>query len=143
MQTNFKENSEFFQRIMQIIDYKGIKNVNIFATQYLKYDAPQKINRLKKQDTNPSYEIIQDIVNTFEEIDANWLITGKGQMLKKENVEKNIPENVAAEPQKLYDADGWKHKYDALHQKYTALLEKHTALLTNKLEEIIKDKRAI
>lgn len=76
-------------------------------------------------------------------VNAEWLLTGEGEMLKNQYVEKNIPESVVSEPQSIYDADGWKHKYDALHQKYTALLEKHTALLTNKLEEIIKDKRAI
>lgn len=82
MQTSFKNNSTFFDRILQIIEYKGIKSVNEFAIEHLKYNAPQKINRLKQEGNNPSYEIITDIVNKFEDISAEWLLTGKGEMLK-------------------------------------------------------------
>src|SRR5690606_22133320 len=70
-------------------------------------------------------------------INAEWLLTGEGQMLKNDNVEKNISENIAAESHSFYDAGGWKAKHDVMHAKYTDLLERHNALLTNKLEEII------
>lgn len=80
-----KEKSIFFERISQIIDYYGIKSVNSFALDYLKYDSSEKINRLKRSNTNPSYEILCDIANKFEEIDMNWLLLGLGHMLKKEN----------------------------------------------------------
>lgn len=75
-------------------------------------------------------------------ISKEWWETGSGEMFLR-NIEKNISENIAAEPQATNDAGGWKEKHDELNKKYTELLEKHTALLTNKLEEIIKDKSAI
>lgn len=82
---------------MQIIDYKGINSVNEFATEYLKYKAPQKINRLKKGDAKPSYDIITDIVNTFEDINPLWLLTGKGDMVieNKPINPKSITDNEA------------------------------------------------
>lgn len=86
-----KENSNFFERILQIIDYYGIKSVNSFAIDYLGYPASEKISRLKKINTKPSYDIIVDITNKFEEVDANWLLTGKGQMLKsKRSINQSI-----------------------------------------------------
>lgn len=74
--------SNFFERIMQIIDYYDIKSINNFALNWLNYASSEKINRLKKENTSPSYEIIIDITNKFEEINPEWLLTGKGEMLK-------------------------------------------------------------
>lgn len=77
-----KKNSNFFERILQIIDYYNIRSINSFALDYLNYNSSEKINRLKKDNTSPSYEIILDITNKFEDISVDWLITGKGNMLK-------------------------------------------------------------
>lgn len=96
-----KEKNTFFDRITQIIEFKGIKSVNEFALNYLNYDAPQKINRLKQDGKNPSYEIILDIVNKFEEINPEWLLTGNGSMLKEG---KNIDTNPVASFRKTVDA---------------------------------------
>ncbi|WP_206368666.1 helix-turn-helix domain-containing protein [Sphingobacterium sp. B16(2022)] len=67
-----------------------------------------------------------------EQIDANWLLTGKGQILKNE--ENQFPSgelNAVKEPVQGYgdDAEFWKNEYIAIQKKYTALLE-------NKLQEI-------
>lgn len=88
-----KKNSNFFERILQLIDYYDIKSVNSFACDYLNYDSSEKINRLKKENTNPSYDIIVDISNKFVEIDMNWLITGNGNMLKSNKIEVKPVDN--------------------------------------------------
>jgi hypothetical protein len=82
-----RKNQNFFERITQIIDYYNIKSINSFAIDYLKYDSSEKINRLKKPNTNPSFEILCDISNMFEDIDMNWLVAGKGKMLKENNID--------------------------------------------------------
>ena len=79
-----ENNSIFFERILQIIDYYNIKSVNSFACDYLKYDSSEKINRLKKKNTSPSFEILNDIANKFVEIDMNWLVLGVGNMIKNQ-----------------------------------------------------------
>lgn len=78
----------FFERILQIIDYYNIKSVNDFAKNYLGYTSSEKINRLKDASKNPSFEILQDISNKFEEINVEWLLMGKGEMLR------NSPKNT-------------------------------------------------
>ncbi|ADQ79240.1 hypothetical protein Palpr_1092 [Paludibacter propionicigenes WB4] len=81
-----KKNTNLFERICQIIDLYDIKSVNSFAIDYLEYNSSEKINRLKKENTNPSYEILCDIANKFESIDMNWLLLGEGNMEKNNNV---------------------------------------------------------
>ncbi len=61
-----------------------VKNLSIskFADR-LGYENAEKIYRLFRDDKNkPSFEIIHDISNKFEELNIDWLITGKGTMLK-------------------------------------------------------------
>jgi len=82
-----KKSSNFFERIIQLINYYGINSVNSFALDYLKYNSSEKINRLKKPNTNPSFDILCDIANKFEEIDMNWLLLGVGKMLKDNTVD--------------------------------------------------------
>lgn len=72
----------FFERIQKIIDYYKIKSVNSFAKDYLKYKSSEKINRLKGKDALPSYEILHDISIKFENINPDWLLTGRGEMLR-------------------------------------------------------------
>jgi len=76
------KNTTFFERILKIIDYHNIKSVNSFAKEYLGYESSEKINRLKDTNKKPSFEILDDISNKFENIDMNWLLTGRGDMLK-------------------------------------------------------------
>jgi hypothetical protein len=90
-----KKNTTFFERILQLIDFYDIKNINIFAKNYLGYASSEKINRLKRENTNPSYDIIVDIANKFEQVSVDWLLTGKGDMLRGDsNVDVRQSETV-------------------------------------------------
>lgn len=91
MQTNLKKNTSFFERILQIVDYYDIKSINNFAKDFLGYSAAEKINRLKRDGTSPSYDILVDITNKFESINPDWLLTGKGEMLKADNKAVAVP----------------------------------------------------
>jgi len=84
--TDCEKKTNFFQRVCQIIDYYNIRSINSFAVDYLKYNSSEKINRLKKENTNPSYEILCDIASKFEFIDMNWLLLGKGSMLRNDTL---------------------------------------------------------
>lgn len=79
-----KNKSNFFERILQLLDYYGIKNINTLAKDYLLYDSSEKINRLKDPNKKPSVDILEDFSNTFENLDINWLLTGRGEMLRKD-----------------------------------------------------------
>ena len=73
--------NEFFRRILQLSEYKGFKNISDFAKNGLQYASSEKINRLKKENNKPSFEILLDISNKFDDVNLNWLITGRGKLL--------------------------------------------------------------
>ncbi|MFE3847169.1 hypothetical protein ACFX5D_04200 [Flavobacterium sp. LB3P45] len=72
--------NDFFKRILQLSENKGFKNISDFAKSGLLYASSEKINRLKKENNKPSFEILLDISNKFEDVNLNWLITGRGKM---------------------------------------------------------------
>lgn len=88
MQTNLNKNSVFFERLMQMIEYKGFSTLNNFAIKALGYSSSEKLNRLKSENNKPSINIIQDISNKFDDISIEWLLFGKGEMLKGEQPRK-------------------------------------------------------
>jgi hypothetical protein len=78
-----KESTNFFERLTQLYELKGFKSLNDFAKNGLGYASSEKLNRLRDASKNPSIDIVLDITNKFEQIDTDWLLTGKGEMLKE------------------------------------------------------------
>ncbi len=72
-------------RIMQFIDYKGIR-INAFEKSI-------GVSRSYITNTkNISAEVASLILRTYSELSAEWVLTGEGSMLKKENaVKSNLP----------------------------------------------------
>lgn len=93
IQTFMEKNTNIFARISQISENKGFNSINDFALNGLGYASAEKINRLKKEGNKPSFEIIEDITNKFVDVDSGWLINGKGEMLKSENLPIAIKNN--------------------------------------------------
>lgn len=78
--------SDILERIFHLIEYKGYNSLRDFAINALGYDNSEKINRYKKSGTAPSIDIILDISRIFDDISLDWLIAGKGDMIRIENV---------------------------------------------------------
>ena len=98
MQEKTEKYSNFFERVSLIMELYGINTVKSFACDWLGYDSSEKINRLKKENTSPSYEILNDISNKFDKINTEWLLTGRGEMLStNDDSMKNIPVATRAE----------------------------------------------
>lgn len=72
--------TNIFERLTQIADLKGFKSINDFAKNGLGYASSEKINRLKDVSKKPSFDIIEDISNKFEDISVRWLVTGEGEI---------------------------------------------------------------
>lgn len=72
-------------RIMQFIDYKGIR-INAFEKSI-------GVSRSYITNTkNISAEVASLILRTYSELSAEWVLTGEGSMIKKENaVKSNLP----------------------------------------------------
>lgn len=85
------------ERIKQYIDYKGF-SIMRFEKQI--GAGNNSIGTSIKRNTNLTGDLLSKILNTFQDINTEWLITGKGEMLKskvsnnnleaKANFEKNL-----------------------------------------------------
>ena len=82
---------------MEVSNLQGFKNVSNFAKLGLGYKSPQKINRLKESGNKPSIDIIEDIVNKYN-INSDWLIFGKGEMLNQP-AKTGTPQKATETPQ--------------------------------------------
>ena len=77
---------DIIDRLQEIIDYAGL-NVSSFAKKIGVVD--QTIRGIVVQRRNkPGFDILAKILQTFTWIDAEWLITGKGEMIKQETTVK-------------------------------------------------------
>lgn len=74
-----KEKSNIFERIEEIVKIKGLKGVHKLA-EALNYASPEKIYRMgRDKKAKPSFEIISDLANKFEDLNVRWFITGQGK----------------------------------------------------------------
>jgi transcriptional regulator with XRE-family HTH domain len=75
---------EIRDRYYEMIDYFTGGNKRAFAQKV--GIAPTVIeNVVGARRTNPSFEVIQKTLFAFENVSADWLITGSGPMLKSES----------------------------------------------------------
>lgn len=69
-------------RIGQYIAYLQVSRRE-FAFR-LGYSSSEKINRLFREGgAKPGFDIIADIANKFVDLDVDWLVTGRGDMLRE------------------------------------------------------------
>lgn len=74
-----KQNTNIFERILYIAELKGFKNLNELSA-FLGYESAEKLYRLKRNPTaKPSYDIIEDFSNKFEDLDVRYFVTGVGE----------------------------------------------------------------
>lgn len=87
-------NNTVNDRIRAIINEMNISD-RAFAE---KINIPQTtISNLFNRGSEPGYKILSNIINYIEFISPEWLLTGKGEMLKSEYSQANSPISVANE----------------------------------------------
>ncbi len=92
------KNSTIFERVLILIEAKGIKNVAELA-DIMGYASPQKIYRLKRDHCKPSFDILEDFSNKFDDLNIRWFITGKGSAFTSSLLSKDgAYQNIALEP---------------------------------------------
>lgn len=127
--------NNFYARLLQLSEYKGFKSLNKFALEGLNYSSSEKLNRLKKENTNPSVEILLDISNKFEDINIDWLLTGKGNISRNEDLNKEQSYDIVSETASDYS----KNKND-FKEKLIEVLQTQNSDLRNDKIELQKDK---
>lgn len=131
-------NSDIVGRLKEYFEYKKL-NSSSFAKK-LGYDNPEKISRLfRLSNAKPSFDIIYDIANMFGDINIDWLITGKGEMLKKGE------EATPPESNKQANKDPPENEKTELYKEVLKAKEEQINVLNKYLadkEEQIKELRA-
>ncbi len=85
----------------------GYKSINDFALNGLKYKSSEKLNRLKKFNTQPSLKLIKDLAAKYPSVSLHWLIHYNGPMFVNQKIrtikEVSFEERVAAEIVKKFE----------------------------------------
>lgn len=71
---------EIVQRLKIYLDYKSIGIIDLSVI--LGYNSPQKLYRLfNTENASPSCQIIEDLSHKFDDLNLNWLFSGRGNMI--------------------------------------------------------------
>ena len=79
MQDFLEKNTNINNRIKQILDYKGI-SINKFSK--LLGSSNSYWNKIFKNNGKIGVDKVQKIIRTYPEINPEWLLTGRGEMLR-------------------------------------------------------------
>lgn len=120
------------QRLGQVITHSS-KSVNQFAVEL--GDRPDKYYNVIKGKSNPSWEMIENVIRAYPEVDGNWLLKGEGDMLPNRSEEaaspagSDIPQDPAPSNSKPEGREELLLQIIADKEKIIRLLEKQIALL--------------
>jgi len=91
------------ERIKLIMEHYGM-NTRSFA-EYIGFERNQNSRVVKKINgqENPSYDMLMLIIEKCDEIDVEWLMTGKGKMLKSSEGDVDFYKNHVASLLKIIE----------------------------------------
>ena len=132
--------SELFERIEQLSISKGFKNISDFS-YYVGFPAPEKLYRLGGSPKNkPSFDMLVQISNTFEDLNLNWLIKGVGAMTIAEATESDLPTQTNATDAV---ADSITKLIQTISDTNDTVLRENIALLKQELHGISESEKEI
>lgn len=113
------------------------KNPNAFSVS-IGTPSTQIYNIIKGKRNKPSFDLLVKICRTYPQVDLDWLVLGKGQMLRGENGHAHrgsskAPNNHSPETEVRFqqliesleqEKEELHNKYDQLKDKYIEVLEK-------------------
>mgnify|MGYP003397347028 CR=1 FL=1 len=113
------KNSNINERILYIIENQHNNNQKKFA-ESIGFAAQVIYNIVSGRKSKPSYDVIEAIISTNDDIDSEWLLTGKGSMLKNklESDQLNFKELAEARAEII---DGLKYKISSLEKEILEL----------------------
>jgi hypothetical protein len=125
---------DFFKRIDEIIDNEDI---NITTLEQLIGASKGVLSRAKRNNTSISIEWVINIVEKYRQYDANWLLLGEGEMLKKSTKSDESEVTFLREKNILLQKNSQllEEKVERLEEELTAL--KKRILFTEETESKI------
>ena len=99
-------------RVMDLIAHFGIQPKTFAERCDI---PPSTISRISHKKSHPNFETLSKIISTFEDLNSDWLMTGKGNMMKTNNPYKEVESLVRVVQEKdeqLYVLKRLLHKID-------------------------------
>lgn len=78
----------------------NVKNLTASKLAEIVGVQPSNISHILTERNKPSINFINKLVNSFPDLSLDWLILGKGNMFKSQNISENIIETDSFEKQK-------------------------------------------
>lgn len=94
---------ELVERINKIREYKGLTSKALANVIDMKYST---MNNYLNGKQAPTAEFLSKILSKFLDISAEWLMRGDGEMIRRENQEKNLIRELADLKVKLLVSEG-------------------------------------
>uniref|UniRef100_UPI0039A5F730 hypothetical protein n=1 Tax=Ornithobacterium rhinotracheale TaxID=28251 RepID=UPI0039A5F730 len=113
------------QRIKEYIDYKGITNKEFEIN--VGFSNGAFASQLKRGRTI-GVDKLENILSSYPEISPEWLLTGKGEMLKSP-AKQEEPTQQVVDPQAEYNSTAHLEEKIAFLQEKIQLLQENKALL--------------
>ncbi len=161
------KHERFLSAVNYIVNNKIVKNKSGMASIF--HISPSKFSEILKERMNPGFELYQILVNNFN-ISSEWLITGKGEMIKaekpkmnktlyNESITKSITESITNEKcKKSYTSISAEQKLSGdsqseiiqllkenkkLVEEKNAMLEKENKRLNNEVGKLSNQNKAL
>lgn len=80
-------NNAFIERLEQLMEYKSLNQHSLSKEIGFSYSTVNKY--CNKKSNTIDFELIYRLVSQYSDIDANWLIQGKGEMLQNNEPSEN------------------------------------------------------
>ena len=87
-----KKTTTINDRVSYVIDKQFNGNKKKFA-ESVGFAAQVVSNIVSGRRSKPSYDVINAILSTNDDLSANWLLTGKGEMLRDDNEKVRVIDN--------------------------------------------------
>ncbi len=120
------------ERIAEIISVEGITSTKFADIIGVQRSA---ISHILAGRNNPSFDLIQKILDKFPHVNADWLIMGRGEMYKSA-VQKNLFNQFTDVNKNDIQFDN-KHKDDNITKNSINIESIQTSALDRKIEQIV------
>lgn len=131
-------------RIKELID---IKKLNISSFEKKIGVGNNSIGTIIKRNSNVSGDILSKILTTFNDVNIEYLLTGKGKILHNEYLQKEEPLQTVKEPQQEYFEKGTNYdllkQQNELYKKNAELYKEQAEIYKEKYENCEKEKKSI
>lgn len=114
-----------------------LKHFKINASQFADEIGVQRasVSHVLSERNKPGFDFIQKILDAYPSISADWLITGKGEMLKSKNVEQYLFSEMENTEEAVNDDK--KAKKQALKSSDSDQVENKRTFRVRNIEKIV------